>query len=104
MEIDETRMREWLAEGPPILLDVREPSEVQWGHADGALLIPMRQVPTRLSEIPKDQRLVVYCAAGARSFNVTGFLREQGYSDAWSLAGGFGAYVRAGGAAIKPAT
>lgn len=101
-EIDSDRMREWIGRDDLVLLDIREPGEVRHGHADGAILIPMNQVPERLAEIPKDKKLVVYCAAGARSYGVTGWLREHGYADSWSLIGGFGALVSAGGTPLVP--
>ena len=37
---------------------------------------------------PKDRPIVLYCAAGARSFGMAHFMRERGFSDAWSLTGG----------------
>lgn len=84
------------------LLDIREPRELQSGYAAGALLIPMNQVPSRLAEIPRDGQLIVYCAAGARSFGVTSFLREQGFANAWSLEGGLGSWSSEGGAILRP--
>lgn len=104
LEIDGPRLAKWLAEGHVQLLDVREPNELYAGHAEGALLIPMNQVANRLVEIPRDVRLVVYCAAGARSNGVTELLRQHGFFNAWSLAGGFGAYVAAGGPNVRPPT
>jgi rhodanese-related sulfurtransferase len=102
LEVDDQGLREWMGKDKIVLLDVREPNELLAGHAEGALLIPMNQVPQRLAEIPKGQKLVVYCAAGGRSYGVAGFLRERGYDEAWSLAGGFGAYVQAGGKWVRP--
>ena len=77
LEIEAPQIKALLAEGA-LLLDVREPGELRGGHAEGALLVPMQQVPGRLAEIPKDRPVIVYCAAGGRSFGVAGFLREQG--------------------------
>jgi rhodanese-related sulfurtransferase len=102
LEIEAPRLKEWLGDDRLVLLDIREPGEVQHGHAEGALLIPMNQVPHRMQEIPKGRRIVVYCAAGARSFGVTGYLREHGYPDSWSLIGGFGAFVGEGGRHLRP--
>lgn len=104
VEIDGAQLGRWLAEGSVRLLDVREPNELYAGHAEGALLIPIYQVSERLAEIPRSGHLVVYCAAGARSHGVAQLLRENGFSDAWSLAGGFGAYVAVGGHPVRPPT
>lgn len=86
----------------PLFLDIREPYEVAGGHVAGALIIPMNQVPVRLAEIPRDRTLIVYCAAGVRSYGVTHWLREQGYADTWSLAGGIHAWIDQGGELATP--
>lgn len=74
-----------------LLLDIREPGELASGVAAGALLLPMDLVPHHLDRLPRDRPITVYCAAGARSWGVAHWLREQGYSGAVSLAGGLGA-------------
>lgn len=71
-----------------LLLDIREPGELASGVAVGALLIPMDLVPHALDRLPKDRPITVYCAAGARSWGVAHWLREQGFPLAVSLAGG----------------
>lgn len=80
-----------------VLLDIREPHELRQGHPEPALLIPMNTVPDHLGHLPNTGLLVVVCAAGVRSWSVTHWLREQGYDQAWSLAGGVGDWVAAGG-------
>jgi rhodanese-related sulfurtransferase len=98
IEVDDAELALWLEGGrKTVLLDIREPGETRGGFAKGALLIPMNSVPARLKELPeKDVCLLVYCAAGARSFGVTHWLREQGWSDSWSVSGGFAAVLGAG--------
>jgi rhodanese-related sulfurtransferase len=81
---------------PPRLLDVREPYEWRQVHLPAALHIPMNEVPHRLAELPPTTPIVVICAHGMRSYDVAGYLIEQGYT-ASSLAGGISAWVRAGG-------
>ena len=79
-----------------VLLDVREPWEVQTARIDlpGAPLlhIPMREVPARLAEIPKTQPVACICHHGARSAQVVAFLMHQGYEDVYNLAGGIDAW------------
>ncbi|MGH3471574.1 MAG: rhodanese-like domain-containing protein [Nocardioidaceae bacterium] len=77
------------------IVDVRENHEWAAGHIDGALHIPMAQVPGRVDELPAGARLIVVCRVGARSGRVTGFLLQQG-RDAVNLAGGMLAWQRAG--------
>jgi len=69
------------------LLDCREPHEYQAARIDGATLIPMRQIPQQLEQIPKDRPVIVYCHHGMRSLDVTFFLRSKGL-EAKSLSGG----------------
>lgn len=102
LEVEGPELRTWFTRDDLVLIDVREPSELAGGYADGAILIPTNHVPQRLAEIPKNKKIVVYCAAGGRSFGVAAFLREEGFLDAWSLAGGFGALVAEGGAWGRP--
>lgn len=71
-----------------LLLDIREPGELASGVAVGALLIPMDLVPHSLDRLPTDRPITVYCAAGARSWGVAHWLREQGFPLAVSLSGG----------------
>lgn len=59
------------------VLDVREPVEWQHGHIEGALHVPMNEVPARFGELPAGQILVV-CKVGGRSAQVTGYLAQQG--------------------------
>lgn len=86
-----------------LCVDIREPHELRQGHGKGALLLPMNEVPKRLAELPRDRPLVIYCAAGARSWGVTHYLREQGFSEAVSLAGGFADLADATGEWEQPA-
>lgn len=102
LEVEGPELRTWLSSQDVVLIDVREPSELAGGFADGAILIPTNHVPQRLAEIPKNKKIVVYCAAGGRSFGVAAFLRDEGFPDAWSLAGGFGALIAEGGAWSRP--
>ncbi len=68
------------------VLDVREPVEWHYGHIDGALHIPLRDLPARLAELP-DGRTLVVCKVGSRSAHATMFLLQQG-RDAVNLDGG----------------
>jgi rhodanese-related sulfurtransferase len=77
------------------VLDVREPLEWHHGRIDGALHIPLTQLPDRAAELPVDQQLLVVCKVGARSSQATAFLREKGF-EAINLAGGMVDWVAAG--------
>ncbi len=82
----------------PFLLDVREPFE--WEESNlahlGAVLVPRREVPGRLDEVPRDRPVVVYCRSGSRSMEVAGLLAQEGYDDVANLAGGILAVADSG--------
>jgi rhodanese-related sulfurtransferase len=83
------------------LLDVREQEEWDVVHAPQAHLIPMSVIQQRSGEIPADQRILVICHSGYRSWQVTGALVAAGY-DAVSVAGGMDAWQSAGGVVTTP--
>jgi rhodanese-related sulfurtransferase len=78
-----------------ILLDVREPWEFETAHMNGALLMPMGDVPVRAhQELDPEDHIVVICHHGVRSMNVTAWLRQQGFEKAQSMRGGIDAWSR----------
>jgi rhodanese-related sulfurtransferase len=82
-----------LADGKARLIDVREPWEFATAKIEGSVLIPMGDVPARAhQELDPDERLVVLCHHGARSLNVTVWLRNQGFENVQSLRGGIDAW------------
>ena len=80
----------------PFLLDCREHFERRQGHIPDDLHIPMNHIPFRLAELEGVNDIVVYCAHGHRSYDVTGWLIRQGFT-ARSLKGGFVAWQLSGG-------
>ncbi|HEX9431976.1 MAG TPA: rhodanese-like domain-containing protein [Burkholderiales bacterium] len=96
-EISATELAAWLADAGrarPLLLDVREPWEYEKARIAGARLVPLREVPARLSEIEQDQDVVAICHHGGRSRQVALFLEKAGYSKVHNLAGGVDAWSR----------
>jgi len=82
-----------------VLLDVREDDEWAAGHIAGAVHVPMMRLPQVLQYEPgpitPENPVVVICKMGARSAQVTAWLRNQGF-DALNLAGGMLAWDVAG--------
>jgi adenylyltransferase/sulfurtransferase len=74
--------------GSVVLLDVREPLEWEINRLNGAVLMPVGQVPTRVNELSTADEIVVYCKSGVRSARITNFLRELGFRKVKNLAGG----------------
>jgi rhodanese-related sulfurtransferase len=76
------------------LLDVREPWELEICRIEGALSIPLQQLPARAAELPGDRPLVVFCHFGGRSGQAVAWLRRSGNDQAINLAGGIDAWAR----------
>ena len=93
-EMTAADLRRWRAEGRAhALIDVREPSEHAERRIDGAVLIPLRTLPFRLSEVPRDRPVVVHCKSGGRSAIAVAMLKLKGI-DAHNLSGGIQAWER----------
>jgi len=71
-----------------VLLDVREPMEWEIARLDGAVLMPVAQVPARVNELNTADEIVVYCKTGVRSGRITNFLRDLGFRKVKNLVGG----------------
>jgi len=78
----------------PLLLDVREPHEYQLCHIEGAKLIPLGQLSSRLSELDKRGDIVVYCHSGERSAYATRLLKGSGFANVRNLKGGIKAWAQ----------
>lgn len=78
----------------PLLIDCRSAEEHGAARITEAVLVPMNEIPSRLDELGADldRRIVVHCHHGQRSLRVVGYLRQQGFTDVWSLAGGIDAW------------
>ena len=74
------------------LVDIRNPGEVEAGTIDGSALIPVGQLPGRVSELDPSAPTVVFCAGGYRSSVGASVLREAGFSDVSDLLGGYTAW------------
>lgn len=67
---------------PSVIIDVRSPQEFATGHLDGAVNIPLDQIPQRIDSIEgleKSSHVLVYCLSGARSGIACSFLVQQGF-------------------------
>lgn len=79
-----------------LILDVRTQEEWDAGHVPNATLIPLDELPTRLSELPQDQDIVVICRSGNRSATGRDILRSAGFENVTSVAGGFNEWTANG--------
>ena len=79
-----------------LFLDVRSAAEWNQGHIQDSLLIPLDELPMRLSELPRDRDIVVVCKSGVRSREGAALLREAGFTRVTCLTGGLQSWIAAG--------
>ena len=98
-EVDGARLQAMRGERPDLMIiDVREPSEHEQGHLEGAMLVPRGileaaadfQYPNRVQALvdARERPIVVYCASGGRSAMAAVTLKQMGFREVYSLAGG----------------
>ena len=75
------------------VLDVREARELDICRLEGALPVPMAEIPAQTDNLPTNQLLVVICHHGARSQMVVDFLRSAGFDNTVNLDGGIDAWA-----------
>ena len=92
------------ADATPVLLDVREPWELQTASVAPQgftlLAVPMNEVPRRLAELDEGQRIACLCHHGARSQRVAAFLSQNGFAEVANVAGGIDAWSAQHDAAV----
>jgi rhodanese-related sulfurtransferase len=86
----------------PFVLDVRTPEEYASGYVPGAANIPYDQIASRLSEVPKDKEVVLYCRSGRRAQMAAEVLASNGYKDLAHLQGDILAWTESGRPVTKP--
>jgi hydroxyacylglutathione hydrolase len=85
-----------LRHGAVTLVDVRNQSEWNAGHIEGARHVPLGYLGDRMDELPRDKPVVLHCAAGGRSTIAASVLRTRGVDQVINLMGGIGAWYQAG--------
>lgn len=86
----------WLADPnrpAPLLLDVREPWEVEHCAMEGIHPVPMGEIPGRAHELDAEREVVCICHHGVRSQRVAMFLAQQGFEKVYNLSGGIDAWA-----------
>jgi phage shock protein E len=69
-----------MAAGNRLIVDVRTPEEYRADHVEGALNIPVQELPQRLGELgPPGPQVVVYCQSGNRAATAAGLLQRAGH-------------------------
>ena len=87
-----------LSSGKPALpnsamvLDVRDPDEFEEGHIQGAVNLPLNELRTRHTELPRDRELWLYCRVGLRGYYAARLLTQLGFQ-VKNLSGGYLTYA-----------
>lgn len=95
-EVDVPYTARSVAEGQVQVVDVREPEEWKGGHVLNAVLIPLGSLAFRKDELDPSLPVITVCRSGKRSLVAVDVLRNAGFPDAKSLAGGMLAWQVAG--------
>ena len=81
-------LAERLAQGKPLLIDVREPSEFSAGHVPGAINVPLGKLAEKAAKFDRSRETYVICHSGSRSASATRALVKAGYSNVHNVRGG----------------
>ncbi|MEM7082281.1 MAG: rhodanese-like domain-containing protein [Pseudomonadota bacterium] len=87
--------RQLKSDEPVVILDVREPWELDLARLDQTIDMPMATIPDRVESLRDQLRgreLIVMCHGGVRSARVVHYLEQQGFSDVVNLEGGIQAW------------
>ena len=94
-EIDVHQLKDRLAQGTPfVLLDVREPAEIEVACLPGSVKIPLGELPTRISELDPSAETIIHCKSGGRSAKALQLLLDSGFTKACHVQGGINAWSK----------
>lgn len=79
-------LKDKIAAGASIV-DVRSPEEFLGGSYPSAVNIPVQELARRMTEVPTDKPVILFCASGARSAAAARALRQAGYADVTNAGG-----------------
>lgn len=96
-EIEVTDLAKLKESGESVrVIDIRQPAELSGGIIPGAEALPMHTIPLRMSELDREEKLIMVCRSGARSAQACMFLQQQGYDKVYNLRGGMMAWSGSG--------
>ena len=80
-EISAVELKKMLDDGEDFqLIDVRQPDEYAFAKIEGAKLIPLGEIISRMGELDSDKEVILHCKMGGRSARAIEFLRASGYT------------------------
>ena len=94
-EINVQQLKDRLDQGTPfVLLDVREPAEIEVACLPGSVKIPLGELPARLGELDPSGEVIIHCKAGGRSAKALQLLLDSGFTNASHVQGGINAWSK----------
>ena len=94
-EISPVELKRLLERGSaPRILDVRNAEEIAICRIEGSTVIPLPELPDRLSELDQSASYVVHCKSGARSAKAIGLMQAAGFNQLKNLTGGILAWIK----------
>jgi rhodanese-related sulfurtransferase len=98
-EVTAADLREMVQRGESVaIVDVREDREWNLGHLPRAVHMSRGTLEGKIeTAIPRDRKVILYCASGNRSALAADMLQQMGYRDVASMSGGFKGWIDAGG-------
>lgn len=88
IDVSVSQAKEMIDGGGFFLLDVRTQGEYDDGHISGSILIPVQVIESRLDELPKDGKILIYCRSGRRSADASRILIDNGFQQVYNMKGG----------------
>jgi rhodanese-related sulfurtransferase len=79
-----------------LVVDVRTTEEFAQGHLQGAINIPLSNLPTQISSLGRNRPVLVYCQTGHRSAQAATLLTNAGFTQVYDMNGGLNAWINAG--------
>ena len=96
-EIDSLELSAWQQDQKEfLLLDVRTAGEMAQGIIPGGVPTPLNALPEKITDLPKDKLVVLYCRTGARSAQATAYMTAMGFNNTYNLRGGIMDWLRQG--------
>jgi len=93
VSVEEARRLLDVPGGRALVLDVREAFEEKICRIEGSTHVPVRELPARLADLPRDRRILVLCHHGGRSRQAVRYLRAQGFPEVSNIEGGIDAWA-----------
>jgi rhodanese-related sulfurtransferase len=93
--------KEMIDSGEVFILDVRTQEEYDEGHIMGSTLIPVDELDSRLKELPRDKKILVYCGTGHRSLTASEKLENSGFTQIYNMKGGITEWINTGYDVVK---